>query len=781
MGVVLEPVTRVSMGTVAQIWLDWAVCADIRTVDPPTVEVQELPAVHWFTSLRKLGKKSCPQVELQSNCGPGQPLRFTSTQSWRMNGYMSENSAHLDAHNPFSSSSLLDYELPDFDKIRLEHYLPAITAGMAQELAEIEAIAADERPATVVNVLDAFDATGELLNRVLTVFYNQHGADATSEIEDIDEQIAPGLSEHHDAIYMNDRLYARFVALDERISAGEVQASPAARWLLQTTLSDFKRSGITLPEEEREQLRVINARLTALESAFGRKLLAGANAASVVVASVEELAGLDDNAIAAAAEAAADRGLEGKYLLEMQLPTDQSVLSKLTNRKVRKRVYEASRSRGATGGEHDTRADILETVKLRAQAAALLGYEHHAAYVAEDSTAQTTQAVNEILHSLAPAAVKNAKREAKDLQAALRADLDDPKATLEAWDWQFYAERVRKDRYALDDALLRPYLELGNVVHKGIFAAATALYGITFVERPDLPVYHPDAQTFEVFDRDGRGLGLFVADFYTRETKRGGAWMNNLVDQNHLLSQPPVVVNNLNIPKPPAGQPTLLTWDEVITVFHEFGHALHGLFSNVYYPSHSGTNVARDFVEFPSQVNEIWAWDPQILAQYAIHHETGEPIKQEWIDTMISSRQFNEGFSTTEYLAAAILDQAWHQLTADQVPTDPEQVIEFEQTALKEAGVYLKQIAPRYRTTYYNHIFGGGYSAGYYSYIWSEVLDADTAQWFTENGGLNLANGDRFRKEILARGDSEDSLGAYTRFRGRPQIITPLLERRGLV
>ncbi|XBH22816.1 M3 family metallopeptidase [Jonesiaceae bacterium BS-20] len=694
---------------------------------------------------------------------------------------MSVNPVRLDAHNPFSSRSLLEYELPDFAKIRLEHYLPAIIAGMAQELAEIEQIAAETAPATVTNVLDAFESSGELLNRVLTVLYNQHGADATTEIEDLEEQVAPGLSEHHDAIYMNDRLYARFVALDARITAGEVQSSPAARWLLATTLTDFTRSGITLPKDEREQLRNINARLTTLESAFGRKLLAGANAASVVVDSAEELNGLDDNAIAAAAQAATERGLEGKYLLEMQLPTDQGVLSKLTNRKVRQRVYEASKNRGATGGVNDTRADILEVVKLRAQAAALLGYEHHSAYVAEDSTAKTTAAVNEILHSLAPAAVKNAKREAKDLQAALRADLESPKAKLQPWDWQFYAEQVRRDRYALDDALLRPYLELGNVVHKGIFAAATGLYGITFVERPDLPVYHPDVQTYEVFDRNGSALGLFVADFYTRETKRGGAWMNNLVDQNHLLAQRAIVVNNLNIPKPPAGQPTLLTWDEVITVFHEFGHALHGLFSNVYYPSHSGTNVARDFVEYPSQVNEIWAWDPTILAQYAVHYETGEPIKQEWIETMISSRQFNEGFGTTEYLAAALLDQAWHQLTADQVPTDPDQVQEFERSALKDAGIYLDEIAPRYRTTYYNHIFGGGYSAGYYSYIWSEVLDADTVQWFTENGGLTLANGDKFRKEVLARGGSEDSLGAYEKFRGRPQIIAPLLARRGLV
>ncbi len=697
-----------------------------------------------------------------------------------MNRCMSASHLPLDAHNPFASRSLLDYELPDFAKIRPEHFIPAVRAGMAAELVEIEAIAACDQPADVANTLDAFEAGGEILGRALTVLYNQHAADATKEIEDIEEELAPELSDHHDAIYMNDRLFARFVELQDRVDKGEVAPSPAARWLLTDTLADFRRSGIELSESDRATLRDINSQLTTLESAFGRKLLAGANAASVLVDQAGDLDGLDENAIAAAAAAAADRGHEGKFLLEMQLPTDQSVLGKLTNRDVRRRVMEASRSRGATGGDNDTRADILQTVRLRAQAARMLGYEHHAAYIAEDSTAKTTAAVNEILTGLAPAAVANAKREATDLEAALRADLGDETATLEAWDWQFYAEKVRLERYALDDSLLRPYLELENVLHKGMFAAATALYGITFTERADLVGYHPDVRTFEVFDTDGSRLGLFLADYYTRETKRGGAWMDNLVDQNHLLGQKPVVVNNLNIPKPPAGSPTLLTWDEVITVFHEFGHAVHGLFSDTFYPSQSGTNVARDFVEYPSQINEMWAWEPAILAQYAVHYETGEPIKAEWIETMNSSRLFNEGFGTTEYLAAALLDQAWHQLSPEQVPTDPEQVVAFELEALAVAGVQLDQVPPRYRTTYFNHIFGGGYSAAYYSYIWSEVLDADTAAWFTENGGLTRANGDAFRKKLLARGGSMDSLAAFVDLRGRAQDIEPLLTRRGL-
>jgi peptidyl-dipeptidase Dcp len=447
---------------------------------------------------------------------------------------------------------------------------------------------------------------------------------------------------------------------------------------------------------------------------------------------------------------------------------------------VRERVYNASINRGATGGENDTRATILETVKLRARAAKLLGYEHHGAYIAEDATAKTTEAVNKILADLTPAAVANARAEAVELERALRQDLGDDTAKLEPWDWQYYAEKVRLEKYSLDDSLLRPYLELERVVSQGVFAAANKLYGISFVERPELKGYHDDVRVFEVFNEDGSGLGLFLADFFTRESKRGGAWMNNLVDQSGLTGYRAVVVNNLNIPKAPEGQPTLLTWDEVITLFHEFGHALHGLFSDVHYPSHSGTEVARDFVEFPSQVNEMWAWEPQILAQYAVHFQTGEPMPAQWIDTLNASRLFNEGFSTTEYLSAALLDQAWHQITEDEVPSSVDEVVAFEQAALARAGVDLDVVPPRYRTTYYNHIFGGGYSAGYYSYIWSEVLDADTVTWFEENGGLKRENGDYFRSTLLSRGGSADSLKVFEQFRGRPQIIEPLIARRGL-
>ncbi len=433
--------------------------------------------------------------------------------------------------------------------------------------------------------------------------------------------------------------------------------------------------------------------------------------------------------------------------------------------------------RGAAG-EHDTRAALLEVARLRAERAGLLGYEHHAAYIAEDGTAATSAAVAAMLGPLGPAAAANARREAADLERALQAD--EPGARLEAADWQFYAERVRQERYALDDARLRPYLELERVLREGVFRAANELYGLSFTERPDLHGYHPAVRVFEVHDADGSPMGLFLGDFWTRESKRGGAWMNNLVDQNHLLDEKPVVVNNLNIPRPPAGEPTLLTWDEVITLFHEFGHALHGLLSDVRLPSQSGTEVPRDAVEFPSQVNEMWAWEPSILAHYAVHHATGEPIPSEWIDALLASRQFNEGFGTTEYLAAALLDQAWHRLTPEQVPTEVDAVEAFERAALEAAQVQLDVVPPRYRSTYFNHVFGGGYDAAYYAYLWSEVLDAETVEWFRENGGLSRANGDRFRSSLLSRGGSLDFMEAFRDLRGRDPEIGPLLVRRGL-
>lgn len=682
------------------------------------------------------------------------------------------------ADNPFTVPSSLPYALPDFAAIREEHFRPALLAGMAEQRAEVEAIAASAEAPTVENTLDALERSGRLLHRAAIVFFNQSSSDSTPGLEALEEEIAPLLAAHSDAIYLDRRLFARLEALHAAAEAGDLELAPDTAWLLHRQRTQFIRAGVRLDDAAQARLRELNAEITRLETVFGRQLLAETNDSAVLVTDEAELAGLPADARAAAAEAATRRGHEGAWLIDLVLPTQQPALAQLADRALRERLHTASVRRGGRGGEHDTRATLLALARLRAERARLLGYPHHAAYIAEDATAKTPEAVADILGRLAPAAVANARAEAADLEAALQRDV--PGATLQPWDWAYYAEQVRKERRSLDDSSLRPYLELDRVLRDGVFRAAGELYGLTFTERPDLVGYHPDVRVFEVADADGSGLGLFLGDFWTRDSKRGGAWMNNLVDQSTLLGERPVVVNNLNIPKPPAGQPTLLTWDEVITLFHEFGHALHGLFSAVRYPSQSGTEVPRDFVEYPSQVNEMWAWEPSVLRAYAVHHETGEPMPQEWVDTLIAARQDGEGFATTEYLAAALLDQAWYRLAPEDVPTDVAEVEPFEAAALAAAGVAFAPVPPRYRTTYFNHVFGGGYSAGYYSYIWSEVLDADTVTWFEENDGLRRENGDTFRARLLSRGGSVDPMAAFRDLRGRDPEIAPLLARRGL-
>ena len=689
-----------------------------------------------------------------------------------------EQTPALDAGNPFAAPSTLPYGLPDFAAIRDGHYLPAFEAGMAEHLAQVQAIATDPAPPTEENLLVALERSGRLLHRVSLVFFNRTSAHTSPALDELEAQVAPRLAAHHDAVYLNRDLFGRLEALQARVRAGEVTLPDDAAWLLHILRRDFLRAGVAASPEVTDRLRELNGRITTLETAFAQQLLAESNASAVLVGDEADLEGLPADAVAAARKAAGDRGHAAGYLLELILPTQQPALATLRRRDVRRRIHQASVARGGRGGEHDTRVTLLELARCRAERAALLGHAHHASYVAEESTARTTAAVNQMLGRLAPAAAANARREAADLERALQ--VDHPGVGLEAWDWAFYAERVRQERFALDDALLRPYLELERVLHDGVFHAANQLYGLTFHRREDLVGYHPEARVYEVVDADGSGLGLFVADWYTRETKHGGAWMNNLVDQSHLLGEKPVVVNNLNVSAPPAGEPTLLTWDEVITMFHEFGHALHGLLSDVRFPSQSGTEVPRDFVEYPSQVNEMWAWEPSVLARYAVHHRTGEPMPTAWVQTLLASRQFNEGFATTEYLAAALLDQAWHQLTRDQVPDDVAQVVAFESAALEAAGVALSTVPPRYRTTYFNHVFGGGYAAAYYGYIWSEVLDADTVTWFEDNGGLSRENGETFRRRLLARGGSLDAMEAFRDLRGREPRIEPLLTRRGL-
>ncbi|GAB3129591.1 M3 family metallopeptidase [Microbispora hainanensis] len=657
------------------------------------------------------------------------------------------------AANPFLSPSTLPYGLPPFQEIREEHYAPAFEQGMAEQIAEVEAIAENPEPPTFENTIEALERSGALLERVSAVFFNQASSDTTPGVQEIQKDVTPKLSKHADAIHLNARLFARIQAVE---AADEEQ-----RWLLKRYVTDFTRAGATLGPQDQARLREINERLSALGTTFQQNLLADTNERAVVVEDAAELDGLSQDAIQALADQARERGLDGKYLITLVLPTGQPSLAELTNRSLRERIHRASVGRGSANAEL-----IKEMAVLRRERARLLGYENHAEYVLADQTAGTTRAVTEMLDRLVPPAVANARKEQADLEEIAG-------HPIQPWDWAFYSEKVRKARYDIDSRRMRPYFELNTVLEKGVFNAASRLYGVTFHERSDLYGYHPEVRVFEVRDEDGSPLGLFLGDFHARASKRGGAWMNSLVRQSGLEGTRPVVVNNLNIVK---GEPTLMTFDEVNTMFHEFGHALHGLFSDVRHPRFSGTAVPRDFVEYPSQVNEMWATHPEILAEYARHHETGEPMPQDLVDRMLETQKFNQGFATLEYLAATLLDWAWHTAYDGE-----EDVEEFERRALREAGVDLPAVPPRYRSTYFAHIWAGGYSAGYYSYIWSEVLDADTVEWFNENGGLRRENGDMFRRALLSRGGSVDSMTAFRDFRGRDPEITPLLDRRGLL
>lgn len=683
----------------------------------------------------------------------------------------------LDPANPLARPSGLPYQLSPWAEIRPEHYLPALEAGMAERLAALEAVASNPEPATVENVIDAWESSGRVLARALSAFYNHKPADTNDALDAIDAEVAPKLARFADAIYQNRGLFERLVALDARRAAGEVVLDEQAGYWLETHLRDFERSGVHLPEAAQERLRELNARIAELQSAFDRLSLAGSNAAAVHVGDEAELAGWPASARAGARAAAEARGHDG-WLIELDSCTPQYALVSSDDRELRRRIHTAAFTRGLAG-EHDTRAVLLELAWARAERASVLGFPHHAEFVAAEACAGSSAAVAAMLARLAPAAVRNARAEADALRDVL-AGLD-PDAELEPWDWQYLTEKLRAERYSLDAEQLRPYLELERVLHEGVFAAASGLFGVTFVPRPDLAGYNADVRVWEVKDADGTGIGLYLGDFYTRASKQGGAWMNSVVDQNDLLGQRPVVTNNLNLVKPPAGQPTLLVWDEVITLFHEFGHALHGLFSETRYPSQSGTATPRDFVEFPSQVNEMWAVDPGLLGRYAVHHETREPIPAEWIERLRASQQFNEGFKTTEFLAAALLDQAWHTTPLADLPSSPDDVEAFEAAALAAAGVDFALTPTRYRSTYFKHIFEGGYSAAYYSYIWSEVLDADTEAWFLDNGGLTRENGERYRRRLLARGGSIDAMDAYRDFRGQDPDIVHLLQRRGLI
>ena len=681
--------------------------------------------------------------------------------------------------NPLFVASDLPLQYPRFDLIRDEHFAPAFDAGMAEALREIEAIADNSEPPTSENTILALENSGRLLERATTVFFNLVGADTNDTRRKIQAEYSPRFAAHRDAIMLNPKLFARIQALyDKRDSLG-LDAEGVR--LVERYYTDFVRAGAKLSDADKERLKELNAELARLGTQFDQNVLNEVNASAVVFDSAEELAGATEAQIAAAAEEAKKRGLDGKYVITLLNTTGQPPLAWLENRESRRRIFEASVSRGSRGNEFDNTAIISRVMKLRAERARLLGYPDHATYALEEATARTPQAVNEMLRKLAPAAVANARREAAELQKMIdqeQAARGEPSFQLEPWDWAFYAEKVRKARYDFDESQLKPYFELKNVLENGVFYAANQLYGISFKERTDLPRYHPDTWVYDVFDADGSQLAIFIFDPYARPSKRGGAWMNSYVSQSKLRGTRPVVANHLNIPKPPAGQPTLLTWDEVTTAFHEFGHALHGMFSDVTYPYFAGTRVPRDFVEFPSQVNEMWADWPSILANYAKHHETGEPMPQALLDKVLAASKFNQGFATTEYLGAAMLDQRWHQIGAEQVP-EADGVMKFEAEALAADGIAYPPVPPRYRTPYFSHIMGG-YAAGYYAYIWSEILDANTQAWMRANGGLKRENGDRFRATLLSRGGSKDALELFRDFAGHEPRIEPLLEKRGL-
>lgn len=679
--------------------------------------------------------------------------------------------------NPLLDAADRPFGLPDFTVLETEHHREALEAGMAEQRAELEAIVGNPDEPTFDNTVRALEASGRLLGLARRIFHNQVAADSDDALRALDSEFAPLLAAHGDALLLDPELFARVSAVREALDGLGLDAE--SRFLVERTWRRMQLAGAGLDDPRRFRLMEVNQELSRLMTRFQENLLTETNDLAVPFRDPAELDGLSDSQLSACRAAAEARGLDG-FLVTLVLFSDHPFLAQLTQRESRRRLYEASTQRCNRGNEHDNNALVSRITALRAERAGLLGHPNHAAVVAADETAGTPERIDEVVQPLVAPALANLEGEAQSLQSRMDADhaaRGVPAEPLAPWDWSFYAEQVRRERHAVDTAGLSSWFEYERVLTDGVFWTATQLYGISFVERPDLVAYHPQARTFEVLDVDGSTLGLFIHDVFTRDSKRGGAWMNNLVEQNHLFGELPVVCNNLNVPQPAEGEPVLLTLDEVTTMFHEFGHALHGLLSDATYPSLSGTNVSRDFVEFPSQVNEMWITWPEVVAHYARHHTTGEPIPAQVLQAMEAASTFNEGFNTTEYLASALLDQQWHRLEPGAVVDD---VQAFEREALDRIGLANPWIGPRYRSTYFSHTFAGGYDAGYYSYIFSEVLDADTVEWFTENGGLLRENGQRFRDEVLSRGLTRDPLQGYRAFRGRDARIEPLLARRGL-
>lgn len=676
--------------------------------------------------------------------------------------------------NPFLKPSSLPLETPDFSNVLPEDYLPAFEAGMAQQLEQMGAIANDPAEPTMDNTLVAMEKSGAILKRVAAVFFNLTSSNTDPKLQEIEEQIAPRLASHSDNILLDRKLFDRVRRLWE--AREDLDLDEEQGRLLKEQYEAFVRAGAPLDEAAQKKIRAINEELSSLATEFQNKLLALTKERSVVVDSLEELQGLGEGEIAAAKAAAQERGLEDKYLLAITNTTRQPVLISLKNRALRQRVWEASARRGmGEQGGIDTRPLVLKMAALRAQRAQLLGYPSHAAYALENQMAKKPEAAFQMLRDLVPQVVAKTKQEASEIEAVMREE--GANHPLMPWDWEHYAEKVRQKKYQVDDNQLKAYFELDRVLIDGVFSTMQRLYGVTFRERTNLPVYHPTVRVFDVLDADGKQIGLFYADYLQRDSKRGGAWMDSFVPQSRLLDQKPVVVNVMNIPRPAAGQPTLLSLDHVTTMFHELGHGVHGLFSQVEYPTLSGTSVPRDYVEFPSTFHEDWAIDPSVLERYAKHYQTGEPIPRDLLTKAIQANQFNKGFDTLEYLSAALLDLAWHSLAPDQIPTDVEA---FERKVLAEYGVDFAPVPPRYRSPYFAHVWSGGYSAGYYAYLWSEVLAADAFAYMGQRGGLTRENGDAFRRMILSRGGSREVMDQYIDFRNQKPTVDALLIRRGL-
>ncbi len=681
--------------------------------------------------------------------------------------------------NPFFSASTLPFQAPPFDKIKDADYQPAIDEGMKQQLAEIEKIANTPDAPTFENTYVAMEKSGVMLKRVLAVFSAVTGANTDDALQKVQEDEAPKLAAHQDAIYLNGKVFQRVETIYNQRDT--LKLDPESARLVEVIYKDFVHAGAKLSDADKATLKDLNKEESTLSTAFTNKLLAATKDAAPVLDDKAKLAGLSDAELAAATQAAKDRKLaDGKYVLTLQNTTQQPELQDLSDRDTRQALFDASWNRAEKGDANDTRKTIERLAQIRAEQARLIGFPNYAAWKLDDQMAKTPETAMSFMDKLAPAAVARAKREAADIQGQIDKDqaaLKQPTFKLEPWDWNRYAEEVRKAKFDLDEGQIKPYFELDNVLQNGVFYAANQLYGLTFKERHDIPVYQPDVRVFEVFDKDGTSMALFYCDYFKRDNKNGGAWMDNLVNQSKLLGTKPVIYNVANFSKPAAGQPALLSFDDVTTMFHEFGHALHGIFADGEYPTLSGTNTARDFVEFPSQFNEHWATDPKVFANYAKNYKSGEPMPQALVDKMTKAGKFNSGYGMTELVAAALLDMNWHMLGADAPLQDADQ---FEAAALKKDNIDLSYVPPRYRSSYFQHIWGNGYAAGYYAYLWTQMLADDAFVGFKDHGGLTRENGDRFRAMILSRGNTEELAKLYKDWRGQDPGIEPMLENRGL-